>query len=259
MRTSKYNLDYDTCNLCGLQLNSKCLLKKHEKRHEDLNKYKCLICKQSYASECAFKLHLKKHRKDNRCYKCVYCNIKFKTVQNCRSHMMTHLKQLIKTRTEPLDKNKTLNRIPIILKTTHEHETLRTKTCFIKNTKESERTQDKSVDFKHKCCECGKSFRYQAWLKKHFNYTHSTVSNYECLECLRKFRTKQSLEVHMAIHKKDRNKFNCQVCARQYASRKSLQVHLRIHTEEKPFKCVICLKEFRTSGHLIQHKKSNHF
>ena len=266
MQISKDNLDFNTCNFCGLKFNCKILLKQHEKRHEDLNKYKCLECKQSYATKCSLKMHSKNHKKDEdraRIYKCIFCDNKSTTAQNCRSHMLTHLKQLIKTPRESLGNNVALTRIPIILKNLHQDKNLTTETYFIKNIKEPKIAQNKSFDeqhgLQHKCCECGKSFRYQAWLKKHFNYKHSTEYSYECLECSRKFRTKQSLETHMVTHKKDRSKFNCQVCARQYASKKSLRLHLRIHTEEKPFKCKECLKEFRTSGHLIQHRKSNHF
>lgn len=262
----KDNLDFNTCNLCGLQFSCKILLKQHEKRHEDLSKYKCIECKRSYATKCSLKMHSKHHKigKDRaRTYKCIFCDKKFTTAQNCRSHMLTHLKQLIKTPTESLDNNAALNRIPIILKNSLGHKTLTTETYFIKNIKGPNIVRDKSFDeqhgLHHKCCECGKSFRYQAWLKKHFNYKHSTEYNYKCLECSRVFRTKQSLKTHMMTHKKDRDKFDCQVCARQYASKKSLRLHLRIHTEEKPFKCKKCLKEFRTSGHLIQHMKSNHF
>ncbi|TMW53905.1 hypothetical protein DOY81_000962 [Sarcophaga bullata] len=244
MQTLKDNLDFNTCNLCSLQFSCKILLKQHKKRHEDLSKYKCFECKQSYATKCSLKIHFKSHKKDGaraRTYKCIYCDNKFTTAQNCRSHMLTHLKQLIKTPTASLDNNAALNRIPIILKNSHEDKTLTTETYFIKNIKGQKIAQDKSIGDQHglqyKCCECGKSFRYQAWLTKHFNYKHSTEYSYKCLECSRKFRTKQTLKTHMVTHKKDRDKFNCQVCARQYASKKSLRLHLRIHTEEKPFKC----------------------
>lgn len=95
---------YD-CNLCGLQLNGRMLLKQHEKRHANLFKHQCTECPRTYVTQAALKIHTKAHLQRTH-FKCHYCTRTFKTAQNCRSHMMTHLKLLIKTHAALNDRSK---------------------------------------------------------------------------------------------------------------------------------------------------------
>ncbi|XP_065356501.1 zinc finger protein 91-like [Calliphora vicina] len=253
--------DLYECNLCGLQLNGRMLLKQHEKRHANLFKHQCTECSGTYATQAALKIHMKAHLKRTH-FKCHYCSKTFKTAQNCRSHMMTHLKLLIKTHAALNDQNDSLVAYPTFIENEANVQIQITDTAIIKTNKKCATPPDQGSKgrntLKYKCSECNKLFRYNAWLKKHFQYKHTTELTHECNKCLRKFRTKQSLNNHQLVHLTQRVKLTCQVCARQYASSKSLKLHLRIHTQEKPFVCDKCPKLFRTSGHLIQHRKSNH-
>ena len=58
----------------------------------------------------------------------------------------------------------------------------------------------------------------------------------------------------MRIHT-DEKPFKCKICDRQFSHNKSLQNHKRIHTGEKPYTCNICDQQFSRSCSLQVHKR----
>jgi hypothetical protein len=54
-----------------------------------------------------------------------------------------------------------------------------------------------------------------------------------------------------------RKRFNCLYCGKRFSKSSDIKRHLRIHTGERPYKCDVCLKAFRHSWHMVQHKRTH--
>lgn len=52
--------------------------------------------------------------------------------------------------------------------------------------------------------------------------------------------------------------YRCDECGKCFKLKDSFQRHMRIHTNERPFTCHICAKQFRDSGGLSRHLKDVH-
>ncbi|XP_013103516.2 zinc finger protein Xfin [Stomoxys calcitrans] len=282
------------CALCGLEQISMQALKQHEKRHNNLLKHQCMVCKRFYTSMCTLRVHARIHLnnrkfKCSQCnkkfqtkydlkrhelvhnntiknYKCRYCDQHFKTISYCRSHMMTHLKQLIKTSVNVANKKEAteLPQQQVVLQAVVQNNN--NLEIVIKNMtmqKKPKRPRQPKALEDFVCIKCGQKFRYQAWLRKHMIESHSTDKPFQCETCFKAFKKMSTLKHHILTHanQEEQAKPTCQVCGKLYANQKSLRVHLRIHTEEKRFKCSLdssCTAAFRTSGHLASHQKSKH-
>ncbi|MCP3660079.1 MAG: hypothetical protein GY830_07120 [Bacteroidetes bacterium] len=68
---------------------------------------------------------------------------------------------------------------------------------------------------------------------------------------------KKHLRQKKIIYKKEKY-LKCNFCIKQFASNYELERHERVHTGETPYKCSICNKTFKQSGHLYTHKKNVH-
>ncbi|XP_073823862.1 uncharacterized protein isoform X2 [Musca autumnalis] len=291
------------CSICGLKLKTLMSLTQHEKRHTNLAKYRCRICEGFYPSKSSLKVHTKTHLsnghlKCHQCpkifrrryelerhelavhrngatkYKCRYCDKHFQTKQNCRCHMMTHLKQLI-GESNKMNNNNGIESIPAIIETniTTNSEKIKSEMKIPVKIKKSIQ-KETAPEWQHCCTICWRKFQYKCRLKRHILESHNNnVQTFKCEICLKDFKRNKELQKHLLTHQQqgegEVNKYvavttqvMCQVCGKHYANKKSLNVHLRIHTNLFPFKCdfELCKQSYRTSGHLQAHQKTKqHF
>lgn len=49
--------------------------------------------------------------------------------------------------------------------------------------------------------------------------------------------------------------FRCQTCLKRFSSKHCLKEHGYTHTNEKPYKCAVCLLPFKHASQLSVHKK----
>ncbi|KAG4073908.1 hypothetical protein HA402_014113 [Bradysia odoriphaga] len=78
-----------------------------------------------------------------------------------------------------------------------------------------------------------------------------------CTYCNYSSPKRYLLSRHMKSHSEERP-FKCQVCERGFKTQASLQNHTNTHTGTKPHSCKYCSSSFTTSGELVRHVRYRH-
>ena len=85
----------------------------------------------------------------------------------------------------------------------------------------------------------------------------SNGSNYTCNYCNYTTAKRYLLSRHMKSHSEERP-HKCSVCERGFKTLASLHNHVNTHTGTKPHKCKYCEATFTTSGELVRHVRYRH-
>lgn len=108
------------------------------------------------------------------------------------------------------------------------------------------------------CSICNRTFNRAYDFKRH-SLVHFNVEHFDSKD---RFGTdsSQSLagKANPNLEVKSVVTYSCEVCSRIFKVKDSFERHKRIHTNERPFKCGECDKQFRDSGGLLRHVKEVH-
>ncbi|XP_055712279.1 zinc finger protein 184-like [Phlebotomus papatasi] len=106
------------------------------------------------------------------------------------------------------------------------------------------------------CSECSKRFSSKGFLKKHMDIhlPDSERRIHPCPYCDKKFTQKNSVQSHInCMHFKEKP-FICEECGKSCGQKSALKQHMETHTEERPFKCFMCPKMFKSAQQAKMHE-----
>ena len=227
------------CEVCGKILQSRKLLRTHEKREHHLHpskRYRCLICNEAFSLCNDLHTHLATHSiNDHEALKCKLCDVYLSASSSLISHLFEHHKKFacdvcgkkfLTTRSFQLHKKFHMEQFP--------------------------------------CQVCNRVLRTASKLKDHMN-RHTGEKPYECEVCHMRLPSISALENHKTrVHKEVGVK--CLICEKTFKTTFARNSHYMEHTEEernhhsivvKMFTCEVCGKIVRDeykATHLESHK-----
>lgn len=115
-------------------------------------------------------------------------------------------------------------------------------------------------DTDHTCSDCGKVFKHQTSLRKHFRQVHCPDDDTDdtrcfiCDICKKSFKYKNSLEAHIMYgHLKENKLYSCNICNKRFIKHSLMLRHRTRHSKSKPLICAYCTKSFSRKYLLMQH------
>ncbi|XP_077285552.1 uncharacterized protein LOC143910826 [Arctopsyche grandis] len=235
MLMKHYNLEHHTQGYvvcCNTRFHQHRSIYMHMARHLQPSAFECPICKKAVSRPHSLKLHLQTHLpEDEKPHKCDECFRRFSYIEGLLNHKRSH--------------------IP-----TEERDTLYCQICGKMFTLASSfathmRVMHSAV--KYLCSECGRSFRRKTELTFHMLTHDATGKNrVKCQQCGFVCKNQPTLKIHMKRHSIDR--LQCSMCDYTTHRRQQLNIHMRVkHSDDKPFVCVVCGKQFKLKSVLTTH------
>ncbi|XP_052344654.1 gastrula zinc finger protein XlCGF26.1-like isoform X3 [Oncorhynchus keta] len=102
----------------------------------------------------------------------------------------------------------------------------------------------------HYCAYCGQNFQKVRDLIRH-HQTHTGVKEMFCLDCGKGFTRSDNLKRHQRTHKKGGD---CLYCDKSFSEPGELKIHMEVHSQERPYLCPDCGKQFKQLWVLKNHQ-----
>lgn len=109
----------------------------------------------------------------------------------------------------------------------------------------------------YQCPQCPNTYYTKSAMSTHFGNIHTDVRKHRCDECGMSFKVLGTFKKHVLTHT-DIKPFHCDVCGRDFRQRYAFKVHMNIHTDNRPHKCRLCDLGFHSSAARRSHEKSVH-
>uniref|UniRef100_A0A672S932 C2H2-type domain-containing protein n=1 Tax=Sinocyclocheilus grahami TaxID=75366 RepID=A0A672S932_SINGR len=278
------------CQMCGKGFVSLFSLRKHKQTHIRKRPHRCTKCHLSFTQHRKMHteqeeelpplippkppqtmqhflhgFHLKKHQLSHqlsgpRSYQCNHCSMSFTHHHLFRTHLRSH-------GNEKRDK---IYQCPICPESFYQaldlanHLSVHSHMCSVCNmTFPTKKDLDEheqchlSAATQYECTECGDSFLgSDAFRKHHCSNRNLTFSEKRRSEPSGSSSKKQSsgLMEHHKKHHEDPRPFKCLVCKKDFTKKRYLTQHQQIHSE-RPYQCDVCSESFKTEPALVSHRK----
>ena len=254
------------CKTCKKDFSSVSNLNKHMKIHSEVKPYSCKTCLRTFHKSDYLKGHERVHSNE-RPYQCSLCDKKFKGSKSLEFHYRTHTEEF------PYECK------ICIEKFRHRKLLLKHNLKYHKGGNEND----------YACKLCKKEFLDSQGLKTHM-IVHSNEKPYNCQFCDKTFKRKWVLTSHHKMHNGEERKkvpekkqqcptcgklvsfsglknheathtderpYQCEICFKQFKTLLALKIHKDVHSDEKQFECRTCKKRFNKQPNLIRHQRTH--
>ncbi|XP_071515684.1 uncharacterized protein [Panulirus ornatus] len=291
------------CQHCSRAFAQASQLKKHLAIHEDSHQFKCSVCSRTFAHRDTLYTHMKTHT-SKRPFICDICSLGFVTSSGLNRHRKVHKRSsdpvggledelkctvcqanftykrtltkhmscvhgdgLLVKEEDQSDVKPFQNEFSIVEQLQQQlNEGYAPKTSELYDEpKQSETLESKFPTNPFKCGICEESFTDVDVLCDHYTNSHTGDQEVYCDVCSVGCATEQQLEQHKQLHLYEEEQsvihtmpteefpFVCSICGKNFRKHQEFTRHRRGHTQEKSYKCDLCGALFPLKSALDKH------